>query len=69
MSDEFYKEQDTDRIWWLPSDEVGVWLFSFDKVKVYNMFQDYPDGMTPEEVRIFDEENPRWAEYFADRKR
>lgn len=66
--DLFYKEHESDKIWWLQTSEIGVWLFSFDKKKVYNMFKDYPHNMTPEEVAIFDKENPRWADYFSDRK-
>lgn len=64
----FYKENSTDHIWWKKTNEIGVWEFSFDKQKVYNMFRDYPHAMTPEEVRIFDRENPFWAEYFKDRR-
>ena len=35
-----------------------------DKVKVYNLFRDYPDKLTEEEKALFDRENPFWAEYF-----
>lgn len=65
---EFYKENPGDRIWWKKTNKIGVWEFSFDRQKVYSMFRDYPHAMTPEEVRIFDRENPFWAEYFKDRK-
>lgn len=70
MSDKkkFYKEKSTDHIWWIDDGSVGHWLFSFDRQKVYNMYRDYPHNMTPREVRIFDQENPFWAEYFKDRK-
>ena len=65
----FYKNNKTDRIWWVDtSDQIGVFLFSFDREKIYNMFQDYPDAMTPEEVSIFDKENPFWSEFFAERR-
>lgn len=50
----------------MPDD--GVWLFSFDKHTVYNMFQDYPWKLTEEQKEIFDRENPFWAEFFKDRK-
>jgi hypothetical protein len=43
-------------------------LFTFDKEKFYNLFEDYPQNMTSEEVEIFDKENPYWAEFFSDRK-
>lgn len=63
------KENSGDKIWWDENNEsVGTWEFTFDKKKVYNMFQDYPWAMTKEEVDIFDDENPYWAEFFADRK-
>lgn len=66
----WYKEEETDKIWWLDnSDETrGVFIFSFDKKKQYNLFQDYPHNMNPEEVKLFDKENPFWAEFFQDRK-
>ena len=70
MSDNWYKENDKDQVWWLDnSDEVrGIFIFSFDKKKQYNMFQDYPWKLTKEEKEIFDRENPHWAEFFKDRK-
>ena len=64
----FYKENPRDKIWWVDSEKDGVWEFSFDKRKVYNMFRDYPHNMTPAQVAIFDRENPFWAEYFKDRR-
>ena len=68
MSNNWYKNGDTDKIWWKDTpDMVGSWIFSFDREKEYNMFSDYPNKLTPEERKIFDEENPHWAEYFKDR--
>lgn len=69
-SSKFFKNKETDRIFWVDNigEEVGVFEFSFDKEKVYNMFSDYPWALTKEEKRIFDEENPFWAEFFADRE-
>ena len=66
----FYKNRKTDKIWWVDNlgEKIGVFEFSFDKKKIYNMFEDYPNAMTPEEVAIFDAENPYWAEFFSDRK-
>lgn len=66
-SDKFYKNNEGDVIWWIDSECKGEWLFSFDKKKVFNMFADYPDKLTPEQKRIFDKENPEWAEFFSDR--
>ncbi len=65
---QFYKDNKNDKIWWVDNyDQDGVWLFSFDKKKVFNMFSDYPWKLTAEQKRIFDAENPYWAEFFKDR--
>lgn len=65
----FYKENETDRIWWVDDPETkGVWLFSFDRQTVFNMFEDYPYKLTPEQKEIFDRENPYWADFFKDRQ-
>lgn len=67
-SNKFYKNEDTDKIWWVDtSDKVGVWEFSFDRKTIFNMFRDYPWKLTPEQKEIFDRENPFWADFFADR--
>ena len=66
MIGEFYKENKTDKIWWVYNpNTIGEWLFSFDKITVFNMFRDYPWKLTKEQKRIFDEENPYWADFFA----
>ncbi len=65
VSDNWYKNNPTDVIWWKDtSDGVGEWLFSFDKKTVFNMFADYPKALTPEQKQIFDKENPEWADFF-----
>lgn len=59
MLSEFVKHNETDKIWWARDNEkFGPLYFSFDKKKVYNLYTDYPDKLTPEERRIFEEENP-----------
>ena len=69
MSNNWYKNNKTDNIWWKDTpDNVGEWVFSFDKEKEYNMFEDYPHNLTPEEIKIFDKENPEWADFFKNRK-
>ena len=66
----FYKNSPADRIWWVNngSETKGEWLFSFDKKRIFNMFADYPNNLTTEQRRIFDEENPYWKEYFRERE-
>ena len=62
---EWYRETENSRVWWIDNvKERGTWEFSFDKKKIYNLFRDYPDALTPEEKRIFDEDNPFWADFF-----
>lgn len=69
MSDSFYKQKETDSIWWVDNpDKIGVFLFSFDKKKTFNLFQDYPWKLTAEQKEVFDKENPYWANFFKDRK-
>ena len=69
QSNNFYKNNPSDVIWWVDnSEEVkGEWLFSFDKETVFNMFRDYPQELTAEQKAIFDKENPYWADFFKDR--
>ena len=66
--DRWYKNNTDDKIWWKDTDSVGEWLFSFDKKQVFNMFADYPRNLTPEQKKIFDEENPEWVDFFKDRQ-
>ena len=62
ISDNWYKNEDSDTIWWLEvPDNDGDWLFSFDKKTIFNMFADYPQKLTPEQKAIFDKENPQLA--------
>ena len=69
MKSSWYKNNDTDKIWWKDTpDTVGNFIFSFDKKAEYNLFRDYPFKLTKEQKEIFDKENPEWAEFFKDRK-
>ena len=66
---EFYKENPKDKMWWVDNlDTIGELLVSFDRKKVYNLFEDYPHNFAEEEIQIFDKENPFWADFFKDRK-
>lgn len=65
----FVKRNKNDIVLWLDGPGVkGDMVFSFDGVKRYNLFEDYPQALTLEEKAIFDRENPFWAEFFSDRK-
>lgn len=68
MKNNWYKNEPTDTIWWKDNDQIGVWEFSFDKEKTFNMFQDYPEKLTKEQKDIFDKENPYWKEFFKERQ-
>lgn len=68
MSNKFVKNNESDTIWWVDTDAIGIWEFSFDRKTIFNMFADYPWKLTPEQKAIFDRENPYWADYFSDRK-
>lgn len=41
---------------------IGDFRFSFDRKKVFNFWQDYPDKLTPEQTAIFKKEKPMLAE-------
>ena len=67
--DNWYKNNDTDQIWWKDTpDQIGVWIFSFDREEEFNMFSDYSHKLTSEQKQIFDEENPYWKNFFANRQ-
>ena len=62
----YYKDNESDKIWWInDTDYIGRFLFTFDKIKIYNLFRDYPQNLSDEEKRIFDEENPEWVKFFT----
>ena len=61
----FYKNKDTDVIRWVDDPEdIGTLEFSFDKITVYNLFQDYRK-LPPDLMAIFNRENPEWAAFFG----
>lgn len=68
MLNEFYKNDQSNRIWWTENlDQKGELLFSFDKKKIFNLFADYPHNLTKEQKEIFDKEKPYWANFFKDK--
>ena len=74
MHYEFYKEHPSDKVWWVSeySDDGfqtrGPLLISFDKKKIFNLFQDYPHALTKEQKELFDKENPYWKDFFKGRQ-
>ena len=53
-SKNFYRENKTDKVWWVDDPEVrGVWEFSFDRQTIFNLFEDYPWKLTPEQKKLF----------------
>ena len=66
--DLFYKEEPDDKVWWLDEEgDVGEFVFSFNKKRLYNLFRDYPHKLSVEEWETFNKENPYWEEFFQDR--
>ena len=60
---DLYKESAKAQIWWVETpDREGEILFTFDKKTVFNFWQDYPEKLTAEQIRIFKKENPALAE-------
>ena len=63
---DFYKNSESDSVWWVDDlEHIGRYLFSFDKERVYNLFSDYPQELTDEQLRVFNRENPFWVEFFS----
>ena len=49
----FYKNKKSDIIFWVDNkDTVGEHLFTFGKVKIYNLFTDYHHNLITEEKEI-----------------
>lgn len=69
-NDCWYKDHPGDKTVWLAQRYViGEYIFRIDggSGRIYNMFADYPHNMTQEDKRIFDMENPFWADFFKGR--
>lgn len=63
MKMNFYKNEESDKIWIVDTmDSVGEFLFSFDKKTVFNFWTDYPAKLTKEQIEIFKKEQPILAE-------
>lgn len=66
----FHRVSPNGKVLWVERNDhtKGRLEVTFDQKKIYNLWSDYPDNMTKEEVEIFDEEEPFWAGYFSYRK-
>lgn len=61
MLGDFYKESENSEIWLIDNlDEIGQFLFSFDKKTIYNFWTDY-DKLSDEQKEIFNKEFPTMA--------
>ena len=69
QSNKLFKNDPADVIRWVDNGDKskGEFIFTFDGETFFNMFQDYPHKLTPEQKEIFDRENPFWADFFSDR--
>lgn len=69
MLSDFFKKNEGDEIWWIEDLEyIDRFLFSFDKEKIFNLYEDYPHNLTKEQKEMFDKENPYWKAFFEDRQ-
>lgn len=67
----FYKDRISLRVWKvdLAKQIAGPMLFTFDRKKIYNFWSDYPQKLMPEEIEVFEEDNPYWANFHEHRKK
>jgi len=65
----FSKWRENDKVYMVDDGTIGSLLFSFDKKKIYNLWTDYPDAFSKEELAIFNEEYPYWRDFFSKRKK
>lgn len=64
---DFQKNKKSDKIYWTSTlERLDEHLFSFDKQTIFNLFEDYPHNLTPEQKEIFDMENPFWKNFFGE---
>lgn len=62
----FRKKIEGGKIWSVYTNLKGPLYITFDKKTIYNLWIDYPDNFTPEQIAIFKTEMPYWVEYFED---
>ena len=57
---DFYKNDPKSKIWEAGAiGRFGPTFFSFDKIKIYQFWEDFPWNLTDEEIYIFTKEDPR----------
>lgn len=66
MSDS--KKDPVQCVWVDNPERIGEMLFTFDGKQIFNLFRDYPHELTADQKRVFDAENPFWADFFKDRE-
>ena len=64
---EFFQRKKGNLIWWIDCFDddkriIGDFRFSFDRKKVFNFWRDYPEKLTDERIKIFQNENMTLAE-------
>lgn len=64
----FYQEENNKKIYWVELfDKIGSLCITFDKIKVYNLWEDYPHNFTKEEIEILKKEEVYWSKFFGNR--
>lgn len=59
----FYKENKSNKIWWVDNlGVIGSIEFSFDKKTIFNFFQDVPEKLTKEQLKILKKESSLYEE-------
>ncbi|MCD8209087.1 MAG: hypothetical protein LUD72_14205 [Bacteroidales bacterium] len=63
---EFVKDSPEDKVYGVGTVRQlrGPHFFTFDKKNIYNLWSDFPEKLTDEEVRIFCKENQYWVKDF-----
>lgn len=58
----FYREGTDKKTWWKTNEDGSIsHEFTFDRKKIFHLFKDYPEALTPEEQETFDKENQYWV--------
>ncbi len=64
MMGSFRTHSANNRVWWTGlADGTSVIFLSFDKKNLYNIYRDVPQKLTEEQLKIFIEDEPFWADW------